>query len=69
MYENPELGFEEFEASKRISSFLDRQGFDVTYPSHGLDHHRHGRSGRLGQAPGMSLPSRSESSATRSRSP
>ena len=37
MYENPELGFEEFEASERISSFLDRQGFDVTYPSHGLD--------------------------------
>ena len=37
MYENPELGFEEFEASERLSSFLSRQGFDVTYPSHGLD--------------------------------
>ena len=37
MYENPELGFEEFEASERLSSFLARQGFDVTYPSHGLD--------------------------------
>jgi amidohydrolase len=31
------LGFEEFEASERLSSFLSRQGFDVTYPSHGLD--------------------------------
>jgi amidohydrolase len=37
MYENPELGFEEFEASERISAFLGRNGFDVTYPSHGLD--------------------------------
>ena len=37
MYENPELGFEEFEASERLSSFLSRQGFDVTYPSHGRD--------------------------------
>ena len=37
MYENPELGFEEFQASARISAFLGRNGFDVTYPSHGLD--------------------------------
>ena len=37
MYENPELGYEEFEASERLSSFLGRNGFDVTYPSHGLD--------------------------------
>ena len=37
MYENPELGYEEFEASARISSFLGDNGFDVTYPTHGLD--------------------------------
>ncbi|MEC8999212.1 MAG: M20 family metallopeptidase [Actinomycetota bacterium] len=37
MYENPELGYEEFEASARISAFLGDNGFDVTYPSHGLD--------------------------------
>ena len=37
MYENPELGFEEFEASEKLSSFLGRQGFEVTYPCHGLD--------------------------------
>ncbi|MBJ31641.1 MAG: hypothetical protein CL466_09565 [Acidimicrobiaceae bacterium] len=37
MYENPELGCEEFEASARISTFFGDNGFDLTYPSHGLD--------------------------------
>jgi len=37
MYENPELGYREYEASARISAFLGDNGFDVTYPSHGLD--------------------------------
>jgi len=37
MYENPELGYEEYEASARLSTFLGDHGFDVTYPSHGLD--------------------------------
>lgn len=37
MYENPELAYEEFESSARLSGFLAANGFDVTYPAHGLD--------------------------------
>jgi amidohydrolase len=37
MYENPELKFEEFESSRRLSEFLDDNGFDVTYPVYGLE--------------------------------
>ena len=37
LYENPELAYVEFQASQRLSEFLRGRGFDVTYPSHGLD--------------------------------
>lgn len=37
MYENPELGFEEFEASKRLSSLLRENGFEVAFPAYGIE--------------------------------
>jgi amidohydrolase len=37
MYENPEIGYQEFEASRRLSSFLKDRGFAVTYPAYGLE--------------------------------
>ena len=36
MHENPELGFEEYESSKRLADFLGGHGFEVTYPAYGL---------------------------------
>jgi amidohydrolase len=37
MYENPETAYEETETSARLASFLDDNGFEVTYPAYGLD--------------------------------
>ncbi len=37
MYENPELAYEEVKSSARLSGFLAANGFEVTYPAHGLD--------------------------------
>ena len=37
MYENPELGYKEYESSKRLSDYLGAHGFDVTYPAYGLE--------------------------------
>ena len=37
MYHNPEIAFEEFNTSARIVEFLRAQGFEVEYPSFGLD--------------------------------
>jgi len=37
MYKNPELAFEEFESSRRLSGFLGDHGFEVTYPAYGID--------------------------------
>lgn len=37
MYENPELGYEEYQASRRLADYLGEHGFEVTYPSHGLE--------------------------------
>lgn len=36
MYENPEIGNEEYESSARLSEFLEQHDFRVTYPAHGL---------------------------------
>jgi amidohydrolase len=36
MYENPEIGNEEYESSARLSEFLTQHDFQVTYPAHGL---------------------------------
>ena len=37
MYENPELGFEEFETSKYLVDYIESKTKKVTYPTHGLD--------------------------------
>ena len=37
MYDNPELGYEEFESSRRLGEFLGEHGFDVNYPAYGLE--------------------------------
>ncbi len=37
MYDNPEIAFEEHNTSARLVEFLRNQGFDVEYPSFGLD--------------------------------
>ena len=37
MYENPEIAFEEFNTSARLVDFLRGNGFEVEYPSFGLD--------------------------------
>ena len=37
MYENPELAYEEYKSSARLVEFLAGSGFNVEYPSHGLD--------------------------------
>jgi len=37
MYENPELGYVEFQSSARLASFLAEHGFDVTHPAYGLE--------------------------------
>lgn len=37
MYDNPELGFQEFETSRKLSEFLGARGFGVDYPTHGVE--------------------------------
>jgi amidohydrolase len=37
MYENPEIGYQEFEASRKLSAFLRDQGFTVRYPACDLE--------------------------------
>lgn len=37
LYENPEVGYEEFASSARLASYLGAHGFDVNHPTHGLD--------------------------------
>ncbi len=37
MYENPELGFEEFATSRKMVEILADAGFEVEYPAYGLD--------------------------------
>ncbi|MDF1594819.1 MAG: M20 family metallopeptidase [Acidimicrobiia bacterium] len=37
MYDNPEIAFEEFDTSARLSTFLEEHGFAVEYPAYGLD--------------------------------
>ncbi len=37
MYDNPELGLKEFQASERISSLLADNGFKVEYPAYGME--------------------------------
>ncbi len=37
MYDNPEIRYQEYESSRRLSEFLDEHGFDVTYPAYDLE--------------------------------
>lgn len=37
LYENPELAYQEFNSSRRLAEFLEGHGFDVSYPTHGLE--------------------------------
>ena len=37
MYENPELGFEEFKTSKYLVDYIQKNSKSVNYPSHGLE--------------------------------
>ena len=37
MYNNPELGYQEFESSRKLAEFLGSNGFEVTYPAYGLE--------------------------------
>jgi amidohydrolase len=37
MYDNPELGYEEFETSRRMAEMLNAGGFEVEYPAYGLE--------------------------------
>lgn len=37
LYENPEIQYQEYESSARLASFLGENGFEVAYPTHGLD--------------------------------
>jgi amidohydrolase len=37
MFENPEIAYQEHQASARLSGFLAGHGFDVTHPAYGLD--------------------------------
>ncbi len=48
MYENPEIGFEEYETSARLAEFLAGHGFIVEYPAFGLDTAFAARAGSAG---------------------
>ncbi len=37
MHDNPEIGYQEFETSARLSKYLEDKGFAVKYPTHGLE--------------------------------
>ncbi len=37
MYENPELGFQEFKTSKHLVDYIQKNSKSVNYPSHGLE--------------------------------
>lgn len=37
MFDNPELGYQEHQASQKLSSFLAERGMDVEYPTGGLE--------------------------------
>jgi amidohydrolase len=48
MYENPELAYQEIEASKRMATFLADHGFDVSHPAYGIDTAFEARVGKSG---------------------
>ncbi|HUG08359.1 MAG TPA: M20 family metallopeptidase [Acidimicrobiia bacterium] len=48
MYENPEVGYQEYQSSARLASFLDEHGFEVEYPTRGLDTAFEANTGKAG---------------------
>jgi len=48
MYDNPELGYEEYETSRKMAEMLRDGGFDVEYPAYGLDTAFAARAGSTG---------------------
>ncbi|HWB89638.1 MAG TPA: M20 family metallopeptidase [Acidimicrobiia bacterium] len=48
LYENPELGYQEHDSSANIANYLGEHGFDVEYPTHGLDTAFAAHAGSLG---------------------
>jgi amidohydrolase len=48
MYENPELGYQEIEASQRLATFLADRGFAVSHPAYGIDTAFEARAGTSG---------------------
>jgi amidohydrolase len=48
MYDNPELGFEEYETSRKMAEMLSEGGFKVEYPAYGLDTAFAARAGSTG---------------------
>lgn len=37
LYDNPEIGYQEFESSAKIAGYLADHGFEVNHPTHGLE--------------------------------
>jgi amidohydrolase len=48
MHDNPELAYQELQASKRLSGFLAEHGFEVTHPAYDIDTAFEGRLGSSG---------------------
>jgi amidohydrolase len=48
MYENPELAYQEIEASKRLATLLADHGFDLSHPAYGIDTAFEARVGAFG---------------------
>ena len=48
MYDNPELGYEEFKTSQKYVDILSANGFDVEYPAYGLETALAARAGSSG---------------------
>ena len=59
MYDNPELGYQEFESSRKLAEFLGTNGFEVTcyIPGEGHNLQEHSvvmiRGGRVKDLPGV----------------
>lgn len=48
MYENPEVGYQEYQSSKRLADYLADHGFEVTHPAYGLDTAFEAKAGTVG---------------------
>jgi len=48
MFDHPELGYQEFESSRRLVDFLRSRGFEVEYPAYGMETAFAARTGTTG---------------------